>query len=43
MGNKIVLIGGGGHCKSVLDSILRTCNYDEIVITAPPIFRVGHR
>jgi sugar O-acyltransferase (sialic acid O-acetyltransferase NeuD family) len=30
---KIVLIGGGGHCKSVLDSLLKEKKYDEIVIT----------
>ena len=30
---KLVLIGGGGHCKSVLDAALRTKEYDEIVIT----------
>jgi len=33
MDKKIVLIGGGGHCKSVLDSLLRNSEYDEIVIT----------
>ena len=33
MERKIVLIGGGGHCKSVLDSLLRNKEYDEIVIT----------
>lgn len=33
MKKKIVLIGGGGHCKSVLDSLLRCEIYDEIVIT----------
>lgn len=33
MDKKIVLIGGGGHCKSVLDSLLRKQIYDEIVIT----------
>ena len=33
MEKKIVLIGGGGHCKSVLDSLLRNKEYDEIVIT----------
>jgi UDP-perosamine 4-acetyltransferase len=33
MDNKIVLIGGGGHCKSVLDSLLRNKTYDKIVIT----------
>ncbi|MCR4639503.1 acetyltransferase [Ruminococcus sp.] len=33
MGKKIVLIGGGGHCKSVLDTLLRNNEYDEIVIT----------
>lgn len=32
MKNKIVLIGGGGHCKSVANTILRTGFYDEIVI-----------
>ena len=37
MGNKLVLIGGGGHCKSVLDSILATDAFDEIVITDPVI------
>lgn len=29
---KIVLIGGGGHCISVLDCILSSKEYDEIVI-----------
>lgn len=33
--NKIVLIGGGGHCKSVLDAILRAGIYSKIVITDP--------
>lgn len=33
MSKKIVLIGGGGHCKSVLDSLLSCHLYDEIVIT----------
>lgn len=33
MGNNIVLIGGGGHCKSVLDSVLRSGIFNEIVIT----------
>lgn len=33
MSKKIVLIGGGGHCKSVLDTIIRCQIYDEIVIT----------
>lgn len=32
MHNKILLIGGGGHCKSVLDSILSNDNYSEIGI-----------
>ncbi len=32
MSKKIVLIGGGGHCKSVLDTLLRNKKYDEIVI-----------
>lgn len=30
---RLVLIGGGGHCKSVLDTVLRMKQYDEIVIT----------
>lgn len=29
---KILLIGGGGHCKSVLDSLLKANLYDEIAI-----------
>lgn len=33
MGNKLVLIGGGGHCKSVLDTALRMDVFEEIVIT----------
>lgn len=33
MSRKIVLIGGGGHCKSVLDTLLKNNGYDEIVIT----------
>ena len=37
MGKKIVLIGGGGHCKSVLDTLLRNREYEEIVITDPGI------
>lgn len=34
---KIVLVGGGGHCKSVLDALLRGKEYDDIVITDPSI------
>lgn len=34
---KLVLIGGGGHCKSVLDAVLRRSEYSEIVITDPEI------
>ncbi len=30
---KLVLIGGGGHCRSVLDAALRSNCFDEIVIT----------
>lgn len=33
MKRKIVLIGGGGHCKSVLNTIYRIGFYDEIVVT----------
>mgnify|MGYP004702303071 CR=1 FL=1 len=32
MSKKILLIGGGGHCKSVLDTILELNDYDEIGI-----------
>ena len=32
MGKKLLLIGGGGHCHSVLDSILTMDLYDEIGI-----------
>lgn len=32
-GKNLVLLGGGGHCKSVLDAVLQTNEYDEIVIT----------
>ena len=33
MGKKLVLIGGGGHCKSVLDSALAMNVFEKIVIT----------
>lgn len=33
MGKKLVLVGGGGHCESVLDSILALNTYEEVVIT----------
>ena len=33
--SKIVLIGGGGHCKSVADALMNSGKYDEIVITDP--------
>lgn len=32
MGKRILLIGGGGHCKSVLDSIITCGEYDDIGI-----------
>lgn len=32
MRKKLLLIGGGGHCRSVLDSVLNTGTYDEIGI-----------
>ena len=31
--DKIVLIGGGGHCKSVIDTIRGSYNYTEIAIS----------
>ncbi|WP_051638640.1 acetyltransferase [Butyrivibrio sp. NC2002] len=30
---KIVMIGGGGHCKSVIDAALRTKRYEKIYVT----------
>ena len=35
--NKLVLVGAGGHCKSVLDVALRMKTFDQIVITDPII------
>ncbi len=35
MGNKLVLLGAGGHCKSVLDAALCSNQFSEIVITDP--------
>ena len=35
--SKLILIGGGGHCKSVLDAALRSGRFNEIVITDPVI------
>lgn len=32
MNKKILLIGGGGHCKSVLDSLIELNEYNEIAI-----------
>lgn len=32
MGKKLLLIGGGGHCHSVLDSVLATKEYEKIGI-----------
>lgn len=37
MGNKLVLLGGGGHCKSVLDAALSMGTFDKIVVTDPII------
>ena len=38
---KIVLVGGGGHCISVLDSLLDLNLYDEIVITEDNTENIG--
>lgn len=35
--SKLVLIGGGGHCKSVIDAAKRMNCFNEIVITDPNI------
>ncbi len=32
MNKKLLLLGGGGHCKSVLDSVLQRGEYQEIAI-----------
>ncbi|QUI25846.1 acetyltransferase [Vallitalea pronyensis] len=32
MNNRILLIGGGGHCKSVLDSLITSFNFTDIAI-----------
>lgn len=32
MNKKLLLIGGGGHCKSVLDSLLKSNEYSEVGI-----------
>lgn len=32
MNNRILLIGGGGHCKSVLDSLITSSNFTDIAI-----------
>ncbi len=37
MANKIVLLGGGEHCKSVLDTLRSSCHYDEIFISDPSL------
>ncbi len=29
---KLILVGGGGHCKSVIDTVRRLQRYDEVVI-----------
>lgn len=35
--SKLVLVGGGGHCRSVIDAAKRMNCFDEIVITDPNI------
>lgn len=35
--DKLVLIGGGGHCRSVLDTVIRSANFGEVVIVDPSI------
>lgn len=35
--DKLVLIGAGGHCRSVIDSVLSRDNYKDIVITDPDV------
>lgn len=44
---KLILVGGGGHCKSVLDAAERMNCFDEIVITDPRLekgsYFLGHK
>ncbi len=44
---KLILVGGGGHCKSVLDAAERMNCFDEIVITDPVLEKgsmvLGHK
>ncbi len=35
MGKRLLLLGGGGHCRSVLDTIRSLGQYTEIAIVAP--------
>ena len=37
MKKKLVIIGGGGHCRTVIDSVCSLSVYSEIVITDPNI------
>ena len=37
MGKKLVIVGAGGHCKSVLDAVLSADEYENIVIVDPSI------
>ncbi len=39
---QIVLIGGGGHCKSVIDTVLRMGIYMDIFITDPTLPKGKH-
>lgn len=34
-GKKLLLIGGGGHCKSVLDTLYRSKQYTDVAIVDP--------
>ena len=35
MGDKILLLGGGGHCRSILDTVRCIGTYTDIAIVAP--------
>ena len=37
LNKKIVLVGAGGHCKSVADTLKKTEDYNEIIITDPDV------
>lgn len=39
MSDKLIMLGGGGHCSSILDSVLQMKCYDRIVIVDPNMIK----